>query len=196
GGHSPASDGARLHDLLRHRSRRGRTAPAARPSRDGRLPRAQRALQAPLAALLEREVPGEPRSRAPERVELPRGFALPLRGRARDRELLLAAARDTGHPARVVHEGAHPPRVRDAEERRAFLYRELRPAGGDGRQLAVAAAARRPPARAPSSAPRRGARRRGPRGLSGRWESRGTLSSPAPAAGSASLMRGRSAGRG
>ena len=93
---------AGLHQLDRHPARRPRPAAAARRARDGRLRGAQDARQ-PRRRARQRAVPGQPGPRPAQRLELPRGLALPLRGRGRPRQLLLAAARHARRPARELH---------------------------------------------------------------------------------------------
>ena len=161
GGGGAARPRARVHEHDRDPARRPR--PAARRStepRDEGLRGAEDVRQ-PGRRAGQRAVPGQPRPRQAQRVELPRGLALPVRRRGRPRALLLADARRARHPARELQPRRPRARVRHEEGLRALLHHQLRAAGGASSTTGARRRSRtRRSPRAPAGARRRG---RGPR---------------------------------
>ena len=101
GGGAPGAR-ARLHEHDRDPARRPGPAARAGRARDEGLRGAEDVRQ-PGRRAGERAVPGQPRPRQAQRLELPRGLALPVRRRGRPRALLLADARRARHPPRGLH---------------------------------------------------------------------------------------------
>ena len=87
--------------------------------------RPQAGLQEPL--LRHPQLPGQPRRRQAERVELPRRRAISVHLRERPRPLVLATARRARRAARRLFGRGHPPRAPRAQMVRAALHDRLRP---------------------------------------------------------------------